>query len=193
LLAALGWNSINSGLGSARDHLDDMLAMRRRMAHEFPIGSVVVASTVSATSPTAATARARGLTGGVLVFQHGLQSRDGVRALVEIEYVTPRSQHGEHLAVMISETGTLSRWSRGHGPDMAFDLGAGVSDGSITRIFAGQPDPNDESHFTINFERNGQRSTWDGWLIDLPMVSRSGCPVGLKMSDQDGVTTVATP
>lgn len=32
------------------------------------------------------------------------------------------------------------------------------------RIFAGQPDPNDDSHFTIDYLLNGTRHTLDGWL-----------------------------
>jgi hypothetical protein len=32
------------------------------------------------------------------------------------------------------------------------------------RIYAGQPDPNDPSHFTFDYEQWGQRDTVDGWL-----------------------------
>ena len=32
------------------------------------------------------------------------------------------------------------------------------------RIFAGQPDPNDPSHFTIEYEADGKRGVIDGWL-----------------------------
>lgn len=34
------------------------------------------------------------------------------------------------------------------------------------RIFAGQPDQSDATHFTIDYELNGQRSTIDGWLMN---------------------------
>ena len=34
------------------------------------------------------------------------------------------------------------------------------------RIFAGQPDPNDPSHFTIEYEADGKRGVIDGWLRD---------------------------
>jgi hypothetical protein len=33
-------------------------------------------------------------------------------------------------------------------------------------VFAGQPDPSDESHFTIDVTLNGTRHTLDGWLRD---------------------------
>ena len=36
------------------------------------------------------------------------------------------------------------------------------------RMFAGQPDPGDEAHFTIAFERGGRRGVIDGWLVDDP-------------------------
>jgi hypothetical protein len=32
------------------------------------------------------------------------------------------------------------------------------------RLFAGQPDPNDDSHFTIRYEVDNQPGTIDGWL-----------------------------
>jgi hypothetical protein len=195
LLAALGWDSIGKGARSLCDHLNDLWSMHQRMAHEFPVGTVVVDSSAGAAAPSAPSASASrsGFTGGILIFEHGLRSRGGVRAMMQIEYVTPRSWHGEHLAVTIFEPGGMTRWSRHHGPDVAFDLGGSVADGSIGRIFAGQPDPNDPSHFTIEFEQNGRRSSWEGWLIDLPALSSSGCRVGLKMSNQSGATTMATP
>jgi hypothetical protein len=34
------------------------------------------------------------------------------------------------------------------------------------RIYAGQPDDDDSSHFTIAYESHGQRGTSDGWLQD---------------------------
>ena len=34
------------------------------------------------------------------------------------------------------------------------------------RLFAGQPDPNDPSHFTIGYELNDVPGTIDGWLQD---------------------------
>jgi len=39
------------------------------------------------------------------------------------------------------------------------------------RVFAGQPDPNDPSHFTIDYDLNGTRHTLDGWLKDDGVVA----------------------
>jgi len=38
-------------------------------------------------------------------------------------------------------------------------------------VFAGQADPHDLSHFTIQFEWHGRRSVVDGWLHDDDTVS----------------------
>jgi hypothetical protein len=37
---------------------------------------------------------------------------------------------------------------------------------AVDRLFAGQPDPNDASHFTIAYECDGQKGTIDGWLMN---------------------------
>ena len=36
---------------------------------------------------------------------------------------------------------------------------------NILRIFSGQPDPKDESHFTIDYELDGNPDVIDGWLL----------------------------
>ncbi|MFI5380631.1 MAG: hypothetical protein ACHRHE_15140 [Tepidisphaerales bacterium] len=38
------------------------------------------------------------------------------------------------------------------------------------RVFAGQPDPLDESHFTFAYEYENQRGTIDAWLMDAQTV-----------------------
>ena len=45
------------------------------------------------------------------------------------------------------------------------------------RFFAGQPDPNDASHFSIDYEVEGEKGTIDGWLQDNDTV---------KMEVRDG-------
>lgn len=45
------------------------------------------------------------------------------------------------------------------------------------RFFAGQPDPRDPSHFTVDYEIGGVKSTIDGWLTDddfLRIIPRGG-------------------
>jgi hypothetical protein len=36
----------------------------------------------------------------------------------------------------------------------------------VMRVFAGQPDPNDASHFTIGYELDGAPGVIDGWLVN---------------------------
>jgi hypothetical protein len=43
--------------------------------------------------------------------------------------------------------------------------GANIRFTNSLRIFAGQPDPNDESHFTIRYELDGKSNVIDGWLM----------------------------
>jgi hypothetical protein len=38
--------------------------------------------------------------------------------------------------------------------------------GKSLRFYGGQPDPKDPSHFTVDYEFDGQRGTIDGWLTD---------------------------
>jgi len=42
----------------------------------------------------------------------------------------------------------------------------GRTTGNGLRIWAGQADAGDESHFTIAYEIHGVRGTLDGWLKD---------------------------
>ncbi|MDQ3441798.1 MAG: hypothetical protein M3478_15760 [Planctomycetota bacterium] len=41
-----------------------------------------------------------------------------------------------------------------------------IGQGSRVRVFAGQPDANNPSHFTIDYEMDGARHKLDGWLED---------------------------
>lgn len=42
----------------------------------------------------------------------------------------------------------------------------GAFQGRVNRIFAGQADPADPTHFTIRYEAEGQQRVLDGWLQD---------------------------
>jgi hypothetical protein len=66
------------------------------------------------------------------------------------------------------------RWSDG-------TLRADRSPQNNLRIFAGQPDANDRSHFTIDYTLGGKRNTIDGWLTDddfLRIIPRGGAVEG---------------
>jgi hypothetical protein len=44
------------------------------------------------------------------------------------------------------------------------DFWFSLTEGETIRVFAGQADANDPSHFTIEFDLSGRRGTIDGWL-----------------------------
>ena len=55
------------------------------------------------------------------------------------------------------------------------------------RVYAGQPDPSDPSHFVIEIESGGRRHTVDGWLQDddTPLLQlRSSAPITGRKNPQ---------
>lgn len=50
-------------------------------------------------------------------------------------------------------------------------LSMGLYGADRVRVFAGQPDPDNPSHFTIGYTLNGVPGTIDGWLLDDDTVS----------------------
>ena len=51
--------------------------------------------------------------------------------------------------------------------------------GNRLRFYAGQPDPNDSSHFTIAYQLDGRAGTIDGWMRNegLELKPREGALV----------------
>jgi hypothetical protein len=108
---------------------------------------------------------------GATLFSHELISRTGVNRLVIIQR-TPGIEDGLFLlgidldqAVFIP--GTLRNDPRPVGRMYNFSghLITHTSPQNL-RIYAGQSDPADASHFTIRYEQWGQSDTLDGWLKD---------------------------
>lgn len=110
------------------------------------------------------------------VFLHERTTRDGTRCLVGVDVNllpllnTPRrcASLGAHLI----EPGSAFRnprlglsMTRGDGSQIMFDPAA-----DRLTIYAGQIDPADASHFTIDYDLNGVRHTLDGWLVDATEV-----------------------
>lgn len=69
---------------------------------------------------------------------------------------------------MVGERWALAGGGAGLGPNLAVnttvDLNFGR--GKQVRVYNGQPDPSDPSHFTIGYKVDGQRGTIDGRLAD---------------------------
>lgn len=68
--------------------------------------------------------------------------------------------------VRVLSKGSLFRLPAHVGVSMSsgMELNLGHPRDAMVRIYAGQPDPGDPSHFTIDYELWGQRDTFDGWL-----------------------------
>ena len=119
---------------------------------------------------------------GATAFLHERRTPLGARRLVAVEVVPDFSTSGRPWAfhefldfsVSVVRPGTLAS-SPTELPNSTsiVDLGA-FSDfsksGIDLKIYAGQIDPEDASHFTINYWFQGNTGTIDGWLLDDDIV-----------------------
>jgi hypothetical protein len=68
--------------------------------------------------------------------------------------------------------------------DAAELSGLAKAGGAVTvqkiRFYAGQFDPSDQSHFTVEFENDGKKGIIDGWLLDDPS-AKEGVKVKLAV------------
>jgi hypothetical protein len=73
----------------------------------------------------------------------------------------------------------------GHAPSLTYAWA------KQARVFAGQPDPNDASHFTIQFEADGKPGTIEGWLNDDDSVTLKvhGAPAPV-VEEMDAIDSV---
>jgi hypothetical protein len=107
------------------------------------------------------------------VFLHERTSPNGERVLLALDLVfNPFSQDrvmsmGERVitpGTALRSPRQLPSALRGDGAQITIGVGKRL------RVFAGQPDPNNASHFTIDYELDGARITLDGWLQDAQTV-----------------------
>ena len=103
------------------------------------------------------------------IFVHELHRSDGTKRLVAITRARPLLTSFRDppikFDVDVIKPGTL--WSR---PSLCHDqtwlspfLRPFIDDPRVT-IFAGQPDPANPAHFTIDYQSDGKNGTIDGWL-----------------------------
>ena len=64
---------------------------------------------------------------------------------------------------------------------------------NVMRIFSGQPDPKDESHFTISYELDGNPGVIDGWLLRDQTVALQPRTGGITSQDNQGRSRVWNP
>jgi hypothetical protein len=97
-------------------------------------------------------------------FLHERASPDGGRRLVAVDLFGGGAGGSISLLATVIEpaagAGAIATITRGDGQTIA------LAPGDKLRVFAGQPDPNDASHFTIDYDLNGVRHTLDGWVVD---------------------------
>lgn len=184
-IVVVGWRK---GWGDAAKRMWDLYQLnapvRRAMKYTFPQGKVLwdPAASPPINVPSPAEWRSTFIgsapwSGDTPLFMHGRTTQSGVQRLVVINFVQPRSGHGQHLSTLLMAPGTLTTYPRHHGPDMGLDLQ--TLPAMPVRFYAGQPDPANDSHFTIDFDAPGGRYTIDGWLKDT--TSPPWDPVQVKM------------
>ena len=66
------------------------------------------------------------------------------------------------LALPDSERRLISEVAGG----LSLDATPAIDYGNVVRFFAGQPDPDDASHFTIRYQADGREGIIDGWMKD---------------------------
>ena len=103
-----------------------------------------------------------------VIFMHERTTNAGHRCLVVIEYSPGRSNVGHHLAATLIERGSLTKHRRHNGPMVALVDDELLRENPPLRLYAGQPDPNDASHFTISYTTATRSGTIDGWLEPPP-------------------------
>jgi hypothetical protein len=93
---------------------------------------------------------------GAVVFLHGRATHSGDSRLICLVFGGWNHRRWEFVAHVYRRNGYSSYLT---GVDVPLEPGA-----TPLRLFAGQPDAADESHFTFTYEANGQKGTIDGWL-----------------------------
>jgi hypothetical protein len=126
---------------------------------------------------------------GPVLFLHERRSKAGVRRLIVVRRTPPGQRMSWDIPMsfnisLIEPAGLsgipVARYS--YYPDaVPSHFGDGSTNGPLLRFFAGQPDPADESHFTIDYEVDGERGTIDGWLRDT---HDEKWPVGVELGQR---------
>ena len=115
------------------------------------------------------------------LFLHERKNRRGETRLVAIETAPLTSDNLPfvRLNIIVVQPGT-SFSAPQDTSDTVQGLDALQLDSSATHLrwFAGQPDPEDASHFTIRYELDGRPGLVDGWLRDEGGVSLEHHPLG---------------
>jgi hypothetical protein len=101
------------------------------------------------------------------VFVHERRASGGEKRLVAVGFDPVAFAVGSEAPFKVGSWGYTNRIS-------ALEFSGATGDASLRfavapdeplKLYAGQPDPADESHFTIDYETPTGRGTIDGWLM----------------------------
>jgi hypothetical protein len=163
----------------AWNHLAMLYWQRQCMDYGAPVDQVVYDQLVTAGLPTAAIVPTSwqsyyprgstlGLVGSATAFLHRRTDSNGAERLVVVDVLPPIRSQGSLVCLQcrVFTPGTaLSRPREGGRQMFNPVLDDRLVDFSTRiRVFTGQPDPADASHFTITIEVDGRMQTLDGWL-----------------------------
>jgi hypothetical protein len=153
---------------------------RKCLTYRAPAGQVIMEAGRSLVPPPLSWARYAQVDahGPPPAFLHARQNRHGRQRLVTVLFDSDGQMwrvESRQSVLHMGEAAIVDRDATRH-----------------ARIFAGQPDPQDLSHFTIPIEfisgpRAGQRDVIDGWLLD------DGRTVRLQARSTQGSTTSRLP
>lgn len=105
--------------------------------------------------------RQKGNQGGI-VFQHRRVRPDGTPRIVQVQV----NNEGLHRLTAFQYRSKPLRSIWGIRSDLVVHYGWLSGWSVVDTLFAGQPDAQDESHFTMSYECDRQRGTIDGWLMN---------------------------
>src|SRR5688500_18399494 len=129
--------------------------------------------------------------GTATVFCHGRETESGQPIALIIESSEGRSGHGPHLAATYIVPGDLRRWPAAYGPYVV-PIDWPLAGETPKRFFAGQPDPNDSTRFTIRVESESGSGTIDGNLRDDPSPASPPFKIVAKWQPDATMLPVAT-
>jgi hypothetical protein len=167
LLAGLG--SVKF-LGSAWDHLRLLYYQGRCLGHAEQGGRVVYDGTAVVGKVDRDWERFYALfspPGGQFsgtVFLGELKRPDGERRLVSVDLAAGKDVNGAALSLDYQVIKPAKLWERAALCSNRWWAIPWERHGAVTRVYAGEKDPVDASHFTIAIERGGKREVIDGWL-----------------------------
>lgn len=113
---------------------------------------------------------------GPVVFLHERRTPGGARRLVVLRRTPPGQRQSWDAPLSFTATVVVPAGLRGDPvaqtmllPDpLPSAFGDGTPAGPSVRLFAGRADPDDESHFTIDYDLDGRPGVIQGWLRDRP-------------------------